>query len=347
MRRITSKDIPQADKLVSVLQTVIAVGRGSHSDIEIANQIPGIEGDARQGRYYRNAAVKLGFISNSHNHAELNHKGIELLNNPVLTNPLFISSVLSLEVYQKLLPYLEIHTEGLTRNDIMNYLISISDPSMGQSMIPRRISTIIAWLKVMGLLIEDTQRNFKLNNNIYSLIPIFEIEDIDQPIFPITGDLIEFETIANRSESAKKQIEFYIDQSKNERSNQAHTELVNLVANRISNNGGLPKSNKFIDLAVRFDRDFIFEMKSTTEENIKSQIRKGISQLYEYRYLHKKPDAELILVIEQPLNESIYWMHEYMENDRDIHLVWDGNNNLYGSEKAIRELDFLGLMQPH
>jgi len=36
-------------------------------------------------------------------------------------------------------------------------------------------------------------------------------------------------------------------------------------------------------------------------------------------------------------------MLDYMENDREINLVWDGNDELYGSERTRNELDFLGL----
>src|SRR4030066_55983 len=100
MRRITSRDLPQADRLESVLLTVLAVGNGARTDIEIANQIPSIEDDDRQGRYYRNAAEILGFILNESNNSTLTQAGRELLRNPVLSNPVFIASVLNLKVYQ-------------------------------------------------------------------------------------------------------------------------------------------------------------------------------------------------------------------------------------------------------
>jgi hypothetical protein len=152
MKRITSGHLPQADRPESVLLAVIAVGNGARTDIEIANRIPGIEGDDRQGRYYRNAAEMLGFIINQKNNATLTPKGSDLLNNPTLTNPLFIASVLNLEVYQKLLPYMELHPNGITRLEIQDYLQSIADSKIGQSMIPRRLSTIIAWPRALGFL---------------------------------------------------------------------------------------------------------------------------------------------------------------------------------------------------
>lgn len=343
MRRITSSDLPQADRLESVLLTVIAVGNGARTDIEIANRIPGIEGDDRQGRYYRNASEMLGFISNQRNNATLTPKGTELLNNPTLTNPLFIASVLNLEVYQKLLPFMELHPEGLTRQEIEGYLQSIADPRIGPSMIPRRISTIIAWPRVLGFLRQTNDGRLQIQNNLSADLPVFEIKDDDQPLLPVSGDLAEYQEIEQRTLRAQQEVAYFKNQAKLERATNAHIALVNLVSQRIRQYGGIPKSNQLIDLAVRLDQDYIFEMKSTNDENVRSQVRKGMSQLYEYRYLQNKPDAKLILVVEKPLGVTHSWMLDYMETDRAINLIWDGNNELYGSERTRNELEFLGL----
>ena len=106
--------------------------------------------------------------------------------------------------------------------------------------------------------------------------------------------------------------------------------------------GYLPKSNQLIDLAARVEKnDYIFEMKSITEENAKSQIRKGVSQLYEYRYLQNVPNARLVLAVEIQLPDNIEWMHDYLELDRDIMLVWDGDESLFSSSKTKNALNFL------
>lgn len=343
MRRITSRDLPQADRLESVLLTVVAVGSGARTDMEIANRIPGIEGDDRQGRYYRNAAEMLGFISNQRNNATLTQKGMLLLDNPTLTNPLFIASVLNLEIYQKLLPFMELYPEGLTRQEILDYLQSIADQGIGPSMIPRRISTIIAWPRALGFLRQTDNGRLQFQNNLSGDIPVFEIQDDDQPLLPVTGGLSEYHEIEQRTSRAHQEIAYFKDQAKLERATNAHIALVNLVSQRIRQNGGIPKSNQLIDLAVRLDQDYIFEMKSTTDANVRSQVRKGMSQLYEYRYLQNRPDAKLILVVEKPLGASQSWMLDYMETDRAINLVWDGNDELYGSDKTRNELGFLGL----
>ena len=99
--RIQSNDLPQADRIESVVLATVAIANGANTDIAIANQVPGIEGDDRQGRYYRRAAEILGFITNNRNNAQITQKGQEVANNPVLTNPTLLASVINLNLYQK------------------------------------------------------------------------------------------------------------------------------------------------------------------------------------------------------------------------------------------------------
>jgi hypothetical protein len=86
---------------------------------------------------------------------------------------------------------------------------------------------------------------------------------------------------------------------------------------------------------------FIFEIKSTNERNIRSQVRAGLSQLYEYRYLQRVPGARLVLVLERPLMSELSWMQEYLEIERGVNLVWDGEDELFASPKTRGQLRFL------
>jgi hypothetical protein len=341
--RIQSNDLPQADRIESIVAATHAIANGARTDIEIADQVPGIEGDDRQGRYYRRAAEILGFITNNRNNAAITPKGQLVANNPSLYNPIVIASVLNLNLYQKLLPYIELHPEGVTRNQIIDYLQLISVANIGPSMIPRRISTILGWIRTLGV-IELVGERYRIANAIIPTIPLITLNDIDQPVLPATGGLQEYEAVEQRISSAREIITIYKNQARLDRANNTHIQLVNIVAERIRVAGGIPKSNHFIDLASTLDQDYIFEMKSTTLENVKSQVRKGISQLYEYRYLENKPEANLVLVLESPLTGDNSWMIDYMENDRNIHLVWDGDNNLYGTGRTREQLGFLGLL---
>lgn len=162
------------------------------------------------------------------------------------------------------------------------------------------------------------------------------------PILPRTSNLGEYKTVDERASSAKREITIYRDQAKLDRADNAHRQLVNLVADRVRRRGSLPRNNVYIDLAARIDEgDYIFEMKSITEDNANGQVRMGISQLYEYRYLQNIPDANLVLVLENNLPPSVRWMNDYLESDRNIMLVWDGNNRLYARESTKNRLDFL------
>lgn len=341
--RIQSNDLPQADRIESVVAATFAIANGAKTDVEIANQVPGIVGDDRQGRYYRRAAEILGYITNARNNATVTPKGQLIANNPTITNPLVIESVLNLNLYQKLLPFFELHPEGITRQQIIDYLQLISVVDIGPTMIPRRISTILSWIRTLGI-IEQVGERYRIASAIFANIPVINLIDIEQPVLPASGGLQEYETVEQRISNAREIITIYKNQAKLDRANNSHIELVNLVAERIRVAGGIPKSNQFIDLATTLEQDYIFEMKSTTEGNVKAQVRKGISQLYEYRYLENKPNANLILVVERPLTGVNSWMIDYVENDRNIHLVWDGDANLYGTEHTKNELPFLNLL---
>ena len=143
---------------------------------------------------------------------------------------------------------------------------------------------------------------------------------------------------------ALEDIIIYQNSAAVDRADNAHRKLVNLVADRIKQSGSIPRFNKLIDLATKNeDNDYIFEMKSITEVNAKSQIRSGLSQLYEYRYLQNLPEAKLVLVIEKSLPDKNNWMTEYLEKDRNVFLLWDGNNNLFGTKQTKENLSFLNI----
>lgn len=130
-----------------------------------------------------------------------------------------------------------------------------------------------------------------------------------------------------------------------DRADNAHRRLVNLVASRIKDAGQIPRFNQLIDLATRHKgTDYIFEMKSITDANARKQVRNGLSQLYEYQYLQNLPNSNLVLVIERNLPDSSQWMVEYLENDRNINVIWDGDDNLYGTEATRERFEFLNLI---
>lgn len=336
--KIDSNDIPQADVLTDVIKTVLAVADGAKSFQDIAKYIGKVE---RQGRYYRRAAEIVGFIENAGNSARLTALGKEFIKTGAnLKNPILISAVLNIRIFQRLIAFLETKHNGANRAELTHYLGNVTE-DIGASMLPRRVSTLTAWLEALDI-IEERDHRVLLTSTINREIPILEFQDIDEPILPRSGELSEYETVEQRAKSAKDSILIYKDQTKLDRANQAHTKLVNLVANKLRAKGNLPKSNQLIDLATRVDdTDYIFEMKSITSANAKSQVSKGVSQLYEYRYLQATPTAKLILVTEIALPTEAQWMCDYLESDRNILLLWDGDDRLHASSQTREKLNFL------
>jgi hypothetical protein len=85
--------------------------------------------------------------------------------------------------------------------------------------------------------------------------------------------------------------------------------------------GFRPLYNALIDLYCDIQgRFYIFEMKSVTASNEVSQIRKAVSQLYEYRFLHGLKDAQLVIVLNREPREA--WVIDYLVGDRSILICW-------------------------
>ena len=79
-------------------------------------------------------------------------------------------------------------------------------------------------------------------------------------------------------------------------------------------------------------------------DNARKQVRNGLSQLYEYQYLQNLEGSNLVLVIEKELPVSSRWMINYLEQNRNINLIWDGDENLYGTEVTREKFEFLNLI---
>jgi hypothetical protein len=179
-------------------------------------------------------------------------------------------------------------------------------------------------------------------DHLPAAVPLVRYESDEEPIFPNHYDLKEYQEQAQRVASKQEAIAYYVDWVKRERANTSHETLVNLMAERLRQRGAIPKSNRYVDLAARWQRDdYLFEMKSTTGDNPQSQIRRGLSQLYEYRYIQNVKKAKLVLVIENPLQKKHQWLEEYLVNDRGVLLIWDGNGEFNCSPTIRKQLDFL------
>ena len=338
--KIPSKDVIQADSPDRVMGTIDAVARGARDDKAIAAAIGGL--DARQGRYYRRAAEVLGFMTRDANHYSIiTPVGKEFANaGPAVKQGLFVRAVLSNPLFQRLLPFLEAKgATGATRDELEIFLNAVAELGAA-SMVERRVSSYQGWLVKLGLAKMAGRRC--VLDHLPASVPFVRYESDEEPIFPNRYDLKEYQEQAQRVASKQEAIEYYVDRAKRERASTSHETLVSLMAERLRQRGAIPKANRYVDLSARLDEeDYLFEMKSTTEDNPHSQIRRGLSQLYEYRYIQNVAKAKLVLVIENPLPKKNQWMEDYLVNDRGVLLVWDGNGKFHCPPSIRKQLEFL------
>lgn len=330
----------QADILGEAISTVRAIAPGGRTYQDIASSIGKVE---RQGRYYRRAAEILGFIiTPNRNTSVITDLGRRLLlDENTIDRSLLFQSVVNASVFQRLIPYMENNSEGVSREQIINFLISVAELNAA-SMGPRRFSSVISWSEDIGLIYKQGTLYFLSRTGINTNLGAVSFNDLREPILPTNTELTEYQTVGMRNSNAEEEIIIHQNRVAQERAENAHRTLVNLLSEKIRGAGFIPRYNQLIDLATRTnDSSFIFEMKSTTTENAKKQIRNGISQLYEYEYLQNLSNTNLVLVIENPLYDNILWMSEYLEESRNISLIWDGDGNIYGSEKTKEKLIFL------
>lgn len=115
-----------------------------------------------------------------------------------------------------------------------------------------------------------------------------------------------------------------------EKANLQHRAIVSLLANRLRARGIKPESNIFVDLCCRVPKKMLFEIKSCHQGNLLSQVRKAISQLYEYRYRHEElQDAKVVIALESRPTGELAWLTNYLIKDRKIALCWlEGEDNL-------------------
>ncbi len=111
-----------------------------------------------------------------------------------------------------------------------------------------------------------------------------------------------------------------IDLVARERANQSHHAIEKALVGKVSAKGLVAFTNENIDIFFKTENgSVIFEVKSCTQGNLQAQIRKGISQLLEYRFLYSKELKEpihLALAIETGPRAGQGWLLEYLSSIR-------------------------------
>lgn len=162
--------------------------------------------------------------------------------------------------------------------------------------------------------------------------PTEKIEPVIQPPSPIASRIYDFRK-RNPNENTyttyslpQSRIDPELTRIKRQRSNLTHKVVLQQLEEYLEHLGCNPVENDHIDLFAQIPGDgkFIFEVKSSTRDNLLSQARKGISQLYEYRYRYQNMvgyDVFLCLVFpERP--DGIDWLESYICTDRQIGIIW-------------------------
>ena len=108
-----------------------------------------------------------------------------------------------------------------------------------------------------------------------------------------------------------------------------HERTLDILSEALSSGGHRVEANQFVDAFTSLKSGpAIFEVKSINDKNELSQIRSAISQLYEYRFRHGIEDASLWIVLSQATGED--WVVSYLEEDRDIRMLWVESEELTG-----------------
>lgn len=149
--KISITQVPQADELSRVIDTVEAVFNDHTSDQQIADYVGFTD---RQGRYYRLASIILGLLDNHDNSATLTDLGKELIVLDETNRLKKIRSILKQnELFGLIIGFIENAEEGVNRQELITFLKDIIDGS--ESTILRRLSTIISWLTGSALIRQD------------------------------------------------------------------------------------------------------------------------------------------------------------------------------------------------
>ena len=134
-------------------------------------------------------------------------------------------------------------------------------------------------------------------------------------------------------------IKFEVDARKREKANHVHWNLVTAKAEFLHNRGIQSFDNEHIDLYAEAKGDtIIYEMKSAEEENLLPQVRRAVSQLYEYRYVFSASTARLCIVTNSPISGSEAWLADYLVKDRLIAYEWTKDFKTFQCSEASKKL---------
>lgn len=153
-----------------------------------------------------------------------------------------------------------------------------------------------------------------------------------------TGVLFDFDfnkELNDRKVNLENITDYLDQQVAIDRANQVHETILKKLSKILYNKNLIYKSTKHIDLYSEFEnRGKLFEAKSFTEKNLKTQLRHAILQLKEYYYLYFnygqkiKEETDLFLILNS--NPKRYVEDNYIDfiKSENICLCWFENNKI-------------------
>jgi len=159
------------------------------------------------------------------------------------------------------------------------------------------------------------------------------------------SEINQFPKIGGRLKQKPKIIErtYYVDDIKKEQANEQHRRLVSKFSAFLKSKSIKPLRRGRVDLlGVKDDKALLFEMKSTTNKNMRKQVRNAIGQLFDYEFLELEKyrvDKEIIKIIvleKKPPTIIIKWL-DYSK----ILLYWIEDDKIASTNKNIKFLESL------
>ena len=140
-----------------------------------------------------------------------------------------------------------------------------------------------------------------------------------------------------------------IDLVARERASKSHHSLERALAKLAKTCGFAPKYNQNIDIYFETPHGTVLsEVKSATDINFHSQVRKGISQIFEYRFLYQNLFEEkvtMLLVMECKPPREKQWLVDYV-GSLGITLAWKlSDEDLIVTTREIPKA-LLGIVTP-
>lgn len=309
---LKTRDFPQADKLEQVGRVAIAIAEGNRTDTDIEKHI-GLASKGRQGRYYRHAADILGLITSSQNHSDLTPLGVEYssLVNPKAQTDFLIRCVLETSVFQQAIAYINKFNPNNSQLKVWFIKQYPGSPVTAK----RRFSTFMNYIEylIKYKIIKETKSKYNLIKHTGVAVKQKK---------KLTGKGIGKRKFKSYSKD-NKIINAEIDAQKKDRANINHWNLITAKSKFLHDKKFSAVENDLIDLYSEDKKDIvIYEMKSMTEINFKSQFRKAIAQLYEYRYIFSVPEARICMVTNFPISTKHKWAVDYLTKDRGIAYEW-------------------------